>query len=180
MAQPHVLLTVRDKRGKLLEAVQESPQVRLQGCMKSQTHRGRWCTPRTGFGQRFTVALIDLVACLACLKCCEIDTQDSLVVLQVLCTLHCRWLNPMLAAIALSRCCRLGLGQPTSWTLTLCGICRPPSIACLRTLQCSWSFDTGRQTRRRCALHTKQCLAVLMWQTSWHLTVKRVITLFTA
>jgi hypothetical protein len=27
MAQPHVQLTVRDKRGKLLEAVQESPQV---------------------------------------------------------------------------------------------------------------------------------------------------------
>jgi len=40
MAQPHVLLTVRDKRGKLLEAVQESPQVRLQGCMKLQTHKG--------------------------------------------------------------------------------------------------------------------------------------------
>lgn len=27
MCQPHVHLTVRDKRGKLLEAVQESPQV---------------------------------------------------------------------------------------------------------------------------------------------------------
>jgi hypothetical protein len=27
MAQPHVHLTVRDKRGKLLEAVQESPEV---------------------------------------------------------------------------------------------------------------------------------------------------------
>lgn len=48
MSQPHVLLTVRDRRAKLLEAVQESPQVRCYTCNEPHHVQLRTRSPSRG------------------------------------------------------------------------------------------------------------------------------------
>lgn len=69
MAQPHVLLTVRDKRGKLLEAVQESPQVwhrsnNCNNCSHAQNAFGHHTACAALAGVRCTLS-VAAHACLA-------------------------------------------------------------------------------------------------------------------